>query len=601
MKILLDSWLVLIKEWDIVFSILFILFLGAGSIFFLLKTVSKKDLAFSEYFSLSIAGGLLPLFLGISILILLGFFFKSQIDPGFMLLLICICGFMFWVTRNNQEPIQGPRWPLAALLLILAASVYIRLAFISSLIVPPYFDSAEHYLFINSLITSYQNSLITTTNSLSGGYYHLGFHVLIAALSLALHADVKDVMLVFGQIILALIPLPLFFIIKQESSSDVAGIFAVLLAGWGWAMPAHVVNWGKYPALTSILVFEFIVGITYLLPQASSKRHKWMAMIIFALSICTATFVHTRSLVLIAIAFFSILVALRWQGFPRLFRNLLFLLIFSGLVVLVIIILSKPILSLVFGPYIQGGWLLSLIVLLLLPFSFLEFPRMVFSSILSLVLLLCSLLVPVIDLLPGYGNQTLLDRPFVEMILFFPMSLLAALGFAALTRTLNKMAILQRARPKLIAGFLTFALFGLLLTHAFTRYDFYPSDCCQVFAQPDAVAFEWIDKNLPADAYILIASAELSVLETHSLVSYAGSDAGIWLTPLINRKTLRFPYRTDFGLQSTRDELCRHQITHIYLGGTGQSFTQAQLRNASAWYTMLFSLSDAEVYALVCP
>jgi hypothetical protein len=336
-------------------------------------------------------------------------------------------------------------------------------------------------------------------------------------------------------------------------------------------MPAHAVNWGKYPALTSILAFEFILGLIYLLPLGLSKRHNWVAILLLVLSICTAAFVHTRSLVLIAIAFFSILVALRWQRFPGFFRNLFFLLIFAGLVVLVFIIRSKPILSLVFAPYFQDGWWLSLVVLLLLPFSFLEFPRTVFASILSTVLLLCSLLIPVVNLLPGYVDLTLLDRPFVEMVLFLPLSILGGLGFAALTRTLSKTGILQRLHPRLLSGLITLLFFGFLFIHAFTQYDFYPSDCCQIFAQPDAVAFEWIDKNLPPDAYILIASSELAVLETHSSVSYAGSDAGIWLTPLVNRRTLRFPFRTDFGLQNTHDELCQQQVTHIYLGWTDQS------------------------------
>jgi hypothetical protein len=601
-KIILDGWLVLTKEWDIVFGILFLLFLGAGSIFFLLKIVSKKDLATSEYFSISIAGVLLPLFLGISILILFGFWFESKIDLRFILLLICICSFMFWVTKNDQGRIQqGSIWSLVIPILILAVSVYIRLAFISKLIVPPYFDSAEHYSFITSLITRDQNSIHLTFNSFNGGYYHLGFHALMAALSLALHAEVKDVMLVFGQIILALIPLPLFFMIKQETNSDVAGIFAVLLAGWGWFMPAHAVNWGKYPALTSILAFEFILGLIYLLPHSLSKRHNWTAILLLILSIGAAAFVHTRSLVLTAIAFFSIFIALCWQRFPRFFRILFFLFIFAALVILVVIIRSKPILSLVFDPYLQDGWWLSLIVLLLLPFSFAEFPRTVFASILSIVLVLCGLLIPVDNLLPGYNHQTLLDRPFVEMVLFLPLSVLGGLGLAALTRALSKIGILRHLHPQLSTGLITFVLFSLLFIHTFTHYDFYPSECCQIFAQPDAVAFEWIDKNLSPDAYILIAASELAVLETHSSVSYAGSDAGIWLTPLINRRTLRFPYRTNFSLQNRHHQLCQQQITHIYLGWTEQSFTQAQLQDTPAWYTMLFSLPEAKVYALVCP
>src|SRR5258706_2274891 len=505
---------------------------------------------------------------------------------------------MFFAARNKGDSKQGISLSVLALILILIVSICVRLAFIFKLTVPPYFDSGEHALLINKLIATNQASITPTFDSIAGGYYHLGFHVLMAAFSLAFHYNVKDTMLVFGQILLALIPLPLFFIVKRESGSDLSALFAVVLAGWGWAMPAHAVNWGKYPALTSILAFEFTLGLAYLLLR-SPRQNKWIHIMICVLGICISTFIHSRALVLVVIALVGALAASGWYRLPKAVRNLVFLLATGGLLVLVLIIRSKPFLGLAFDPYLQGGLWISLAVLFLLPFAFVEFPRAVFSSIFSLGLLLGSLLIPLIDVLPGRAYQTLLDRPFVEMVLFFPLSILGGLGFAGLFKTFGKIEFLRRLPPKLMPTFVTFILFGLIFTNAFTRYDFYPSDCCQIFREADAVAFDWIDNNLPDNAGILIASSDIVLFESGPFVGSAGSNAGIWLTPLLNRKTFRMSYLTDFNKKNVQKILRQHGIMYIYVGGTTQSFREVQLQNNPSFYQPVFSLSGAHVYELV--
>jgi hypothetical protein len=41
--------------------------------------------------------------------------------------------------------------------------------------------------------------------------------------------------------------LSLFFITKRETGSNIAALFTSLLAGFGWHMPGHAVNWGEIP------------------------------------------------------------------------------------------------------------------------------------------------------------------------------------------------------------------------------------------------------------------------------------------------------------------------------------------------------------------
>jgi hypothetical protein len=220
--------------------------------------------------------------------------------------------------------------------------------------VPLYFDSAEHYTIIQGLITDFQTFTFPTYKSLTGSYYHLGFHALAATVSQALNVNIIDTMLILGQIILALIPLPMYFIIRQITKSDFPAAISTLLAGWAWYMPAHAVNWGKYPALLSLLALEFVLGCAILLFRCA-KPYRGILAVACAISILLAIFIHTRVLILVVIVSISCVAAMGWYRLPRVLRTILFGLLISILFALIIIIQTNPILNLALDPYRGNG------------------------------------------------------------------------------------------------------------------------------------------------------------------------------------------------------------------------------------------------------
>ncbi len=603
MKIVWDGLLILGKDWDILLGILSAVLLGSGIIFLCLKMLLGDELTLPGYFSLGLGGSLLPLLLGLIPSIFLNSLFRF---PAVFLLapLVFFVGlFLFFKIKGYNWSAQKADVSFLALILILLVSILLRLAFLSRLILPPYFDSITHYEIIKGFSANGGSFILPISTTPNGGYYHLGFHGLAAALALALQADAKDILLVFGQILLAILPLPLFFAVRQETRLDLAGLFAVLLAGWGWGMPAHAVNWGKYPALASLLLFEFVFCLAGFLERPTNRR-QWFITVIFVLGVCGAGLIHTRALALIAIVFASRFLAAAWSRLAGRLRAALFLLAAALLIALVVFIRAGSTLGLVFDPYLGNGLGVTLLILGLFPFALKTCPRAVFAVILSLIFFLGCLFVPVINLLPGYEYQTLLDRPYVEMTLFFPLSLLGGLGLAGLLKAFRESGLLLRAasRARWLPGAATALLFAAIIVNTGAKYDFYPSSCCQIFGEADAVAFDWMDKKLPGDAYILIASSRLNVLETSpTVVRSAGSDAGTWIGPLIGRSALSLPFDTDFGQQKTRNRLCRRGITHIYIGGTGQGFDQNQLKGRPDWFEMAFFLPKAQVYRLICP
>jgi len=600
MNLLLDGLLVLSNHWLIVVGVLLTLLLGYGTVSSVLKAILEDNLTAAEYFSLSIGGCLLPVSLGTLFIFSQGVFHRNGMSI-FIVLTIMFLSAILLHEQMKKTTARGPKLPLLALILIFFVSIFFRLTFVSKVIVPLYFDSAEHYRIIQNLLEVYKSSQsIFQISWPVPRYYHLGFHLLAAVLVSAVQGDVKDTILILGQIILAIIPLPIFFIVRHETKSDNAGLLAVLLASFGWYMPAYAVNWGKYPALTSLVVIQFVFSIAYIASQyrkGSSKQ--WGLFAILGLGIFIAGLIHTRSVVIIGMAFASWMAAKWWCNSPKLIRFLILFLILSVILIEVIFIQSLDVLKVVFDPYIRNGFLITSIILLLSPFAFRSFPHLALSSALAILFLLSSLFIPVVRLIPGYGYLTLLDRPFVEMVLYFPLSILGGLEYTGLEQCLLDIQQKRRNSYKGVHILANTSLLGIMLLHVFVNYNFYPSDCCKIVSYDDLVSFDWIDKNLPLDARILVSTTELRVLASNESEGYVGADAGVWIPSLANRQTFGLPNTLNFGQQSTIDMLCKHEITSIYVGGTKQSFDDSQLSTHPDWYQIVLFLPKAQVYKII--
>jgi hypothetical protein len=229
------------------------------------------------------------------------------------------------------------------------------------------------------------------------------------------------------------------------------------------------------------------------------------------------------------------------------------------------------------------------------------FPRATFTCLVFTFFLLGSLFVSVMFLLPTYAAQTLLDRPYVEGVLFFPLAVFGGLGYAGLVRTLQNRPLWQTSYQQRAGVLIAFCLFGTL-SYQIGHYNFYPSACCKIFAEQDAAAFEWLDGNSPANATILIASFETIVFETTQPAGFSGADAGIWITPFIHREVVLARYDVDFTSRAVFEDFCRKRVNYIYAGWTSQSFNVTLLEEKPEWYARQLVLPGIQVYHLInCP
>ena len=511
--------------------------------------------------------------------------------------MIIIFVFAFIQGRKNFAILSSPSQPTMWILLgLFGISIICRLAYVSKALIPTYFDSAQHYLYIKNIIAdvAYPNG-DNTLQWLTTNYYHLGFHILAAFLTTTLHTDIKSTMLILGQMILAVIPISVFFMVKHESGSNSAGFFAALLAGFGWYMPAHAVDWGKYPALASLPLIQFALSLAYLLTRQkntlSMKKRRWLHLLL-ALSILTSIFFHSRSLIVFGVVFLAWIIDMGRQKLPRILQTIVIFVPMLGILFEIIFIQRHDILKPLVDPYINNGFLITLMVLALMFFAIKFYPKLAFICIVSIFLLIISIFIPII-VVAGYENLTFLDRPFVEMILYLPLSLLGGLGLAGLFQYGQQNTTIPLEK---IVGSL---LIGIIIINAYSHYDFYPSDCCNIVGTDDLTAIAWMDSNLPADARVLISTTELILLPSASSQAAVGADAGIWISPLTNRQTLSMPYNSNFAMRETLDILCKRNVNYIYIGEMGQTFDYIQIRSNPAWYKPLLSMPKTGVYQVI--
>lgn len=459
---------------------------------------------------------------------------------------------------------------LAVLAALSAATLLLRLQANAFLVVPSYFDSAEHLRIIYALLEGV--APVEILRGSTTGYYHLGFHFAIAAASRLTGAQPIPLVLAAGPVILAVLPVTLFALANRLGAGNLPALLAALLGAWGWVMPAYVLNWGKYPLLAALAVLPLALAAGL---DGAQRPRRWL---LFALAAALAAAFHTRALVVLVIAAAAWALAARLERTPALARALPAI----TAAALAALVHAQPMLRPAVQTSFTQHWPVTALVLFLVPPALKTHPRAAQAALLTLSGLLGSLFIPA-----GFvsAGQTALDRPFVETALFLPLAMLGALGLDGLTRLAR-----PRMRP-LLSG----ACLAVVLLTAARAYDSRPA-CCVLVTAPDAVALDWIGARLPADTRILAAASGMYVQPQTPNPSLTGSDAGVWIPLLSGRAALLRPFDTDFGDPSTLDALCRDGIGFVFVGSSGQAFDRATIEARPGWYAAAFWMPPTYIY-----
>lgn len=474
------------------------------------------------------------------------------------------------------ENLWSARWYLAFGLFIL----FLRLIFIQGLIAPPYADSVTHLRIVDDLLNPNRDSRTFYRLAFDlRHYYHIGFHALAAWLSGATSTAPSQAVLILGQYFQTMAVLSIYPLSRILFRNSHSAWLALIISSLFLPMPAYASNWGKYPAIASMVGINFVFSLLtfYSIGKFKPSKPVWMLAVLAMLS---STVLHSRSLAVIVIALAMIFLG---PLVVRVFRKKAANkdVDYEGMIATISIALVLLFIILVRELVIPGWFLLPTAILMALAFY----------GNFTLAIALCTF---TIFMAAGYFVSVqwsslperfgrVFDYPFLVIFSFIPLSILIELGIEGILRLFPPSRALSLSRWT-VASLLVLGSINVIFFQ-----DHHPSECCIFLKDDDLFTFGWMEKNLPSNALVGIAASGQPG-------NFLPSDGGVWIEYFTSIPTRKLDFNLDFSQET--DELCRTGINYLYLDDLADSFDEYNLAEAGGIFQ--FGMEGVRVYRLKC-
>lgn len=545
---------------------------------FIMRRVGNNEDRLITFFA-SFSVGSIALTIVAYLLVLLAHFWPILLWPGSVLILLFA---VFLIVKEvgaclipaKSNPVIcttadfSRQFILAGMVLLLL--LVARLAFLKHILAPGYSDSPIHYQIVMGFLDpDAAGNLKLSFENIFNDYYHFGFHAITAWLFSLTGFAPESVISLLGQLFLVIAPISVIFLTHVLTGDVNGALFAGLLAATGWLMPAFSVNWGKFPALASLAVMPAALALLWLYWYDRNK--KLVQLFVTFILLLGVILLHTRIIICILIAVSSIFFSGKLKIADRLGP-------FQAVKYALFYVVSLLPFSQLLGEFYRGLPVL-VVFLILLPFAFQAYPKLSVGIFLYTFGLWLIVLAPplVIKKFPS-----LLDRQFIEIMLYIPFSLLAGAGFAGFVRALPLPNIWKwLAVTALLAG----AAFNFLQGRTA-----YPNKCCDYFREEDKLAFQWIQNNASEHTLFLISTID----DGRNLF---GTDAGIWIDPFLGISTNKLPFGFDWESAEEISKICSIDPTdiYVYMGAQPYSFVNPKLEHGQ-WTKPVFTAGKTAIY-----
>jgi hypothetical protein len=545
-----------------------------------------------------------------------------------ILVQVVICRYAIRWARQPKISHWNPiNLQTAALLSIFVLSLLVRFAMIRGMAAPAWVDSVHHATITRLIVEQGQfpPNYLPYLN-VEAQEYHAGFHAGLAAFTMLSKLDIAQAMLIYGQVLNALIVFAVYALGKFLTQNSRAGLIAALIAGLLTPMPAYYTSWGRYTQMAGLLILPAIVILFQgLIEKGKNKAALWWASAIaagglFLVHYRVAAFAGLLLLTMLASAF-------RWDRAHNgqlIAKTVGWGLVVGGLAFGLAFPWVWPTLTNVFAPIVAGGGQTSE---LFGDFSWNYLTAAMGSTALALawvgfiwgvvrgqrwaaalamwlgLLLLMANLGP----LGMPGGAIFSNNTAVTIMFFMPIAILGGYAVSQAYET-GRGWWPERWRRTLQWG-LSILLIGLAFAGSQKLLPILrPST--MLFRQADYPALAWISNHIPPDETVLINP----FLWGYNL--YAGNDGGFWISPLAGRKTVPPPVL--YGLSSAKEiiginMLCQQvtqngenaaalwdilqaeEIQYVYIGGRGGPISAREL-NASPLFEARYQNNGTWVF-----
>jgi hypothetical protein len=184
-----------------------------------------------------------------------------------------------------------------------------------------------------------------------------------------------------------------------------------------------------------------------------------------------------------------------------------------------------------------------------------------------------------------HNAGTLIDRPFLSMFLFIPLSIYFGTGFAGI----EKLFLDGFGQTKIFNIILvTFVLILLIFP---TQKVLNPQQHTNFVSTNDILIYDEIKNNLPSNSKILIPFDQPSY--------YIGLDGGAWIELVTGRQTIKMIHDLNFTSKNNFREICAIGAEYIYIGNKPYSFSIGEIEKQKNWYGPLIIFPDVMLYEVI--
>lgn len=451
-------------------------------------------------------------------------------------------------------------------LLLIAALVIWRLWQTRNLLLPAWVDSLHHTMIVQ-LISEHGGLPADLAPFLDAPFhYHYGFHLITALFSQLSGLDAAQSVLWFGQVINALVALSVYRLARVIWKTRWQALFAALLVGFAFQMPAYYASWGRYTLSAGLLLLPLAMA------QALTISRRWpRAGQVAELMVLTTGIALTHLTALLLLGFFVAALLVEGAVRGRAARRSPVdaqagTTVGAAAAALGGVCLALPWLLWMYNSfsseaqirYVSPGadqtsyW--EYILFLLGPLH-----NTILLGLAGVALVGC-LIYSKEKALPAWGLLlALLTLPWglrlgpyrpdhMAIVLFLPAALLLAGALGGIFRWLKKIPVrIPRQVVQVCLGLLVCAGIGW---GAWETRDVI-NNSTNLVTQADLDAAAWIKENTPADSRFFINSTQW-MNEV-----YRGVDGGYWLTLLTGREALVPPALYTLGEKATVDRITR--------------------------------------------
>jgi len=471
-----------------------------------------------------------------------------------------------WLTIKNPRTIQirSPKPLDLALLIIIILIIVVRFWVIRNLDAPMWGDSYHHTMISQLLVDNGGLfDLWKPYADLQTFTYHFGFHSLVATFHWITKLSLMQSTLWTGQIINVLAVLSLYPLAVRVSKNPWSGVISVLLAGLISPMPMFFVNWGRYTQLAGLAILP-VVAIILWQGYESDKSSKWRYAVLAWLTIGGLALTHYRVLIFALIFLLAyLLIYVRKGNFTTFLEKTIifgvgalilflpwFLRVFSGRILTILGIQISTAAKQVNPSTLQYNAIGNILnylpaaIWILFPISLgWSLWRRSKSAALIGIWWFFILLTANPDFLnlPGTG---VINNFMVMISAYLPICIVIAAAIFWLISDLKRYLEVRtniQGRSYLISksilkAFIVSLFVLITILGVRQRINDIQISKHSIITRPDLRAVNWINRNLPDSADILVNS-----FSAYGGAAVVGSDGGWWLPLLTNTHSTQPP------------------------------------------------------------